>query len=174
MSRCPTSEPENEVLASLWARAKVDHLMDKDLAGIQRGKPDPAIKEEILGLGLRYQLLTQFTSFVAVEHLRITEGGQVRTVRRAGRDARGRQLRGRVRRAGWVWAAWRMAALPAQDGAARMMLHAPRPDGRQSQRQNAARIGFTSEGRPSRWKSNSRRWTRPESRKTRRNQSSSS
>jgi len=76
----PGEKPDNEVLASLWARAKVDHLMGKNLAGIQRGKPDPAIKEEILGLGLRFQLLTQFTSFVAVEHLRITEGGQARTV----------------------------------------------------------------------------------------------
>ncbi len=76
----PQTEPANEVLAPLWARAKVDDLMGKDLAGVQRGQPDPAVKEEILGLGLRFQLLTQFTSFVAVEHLRITEGDTVRTV----------------------------------------------------------------------------------------------
>ena len=76
----PEKEPANEVLAPLWARAKVDDLMGKDLAGVQRGQPDPAVKEEILGLGLRFQLLTQFTSFVAVEHLRITEGDKVRTV----------------------------------------------------------------------------------------------
>ena len=76
----PGEEPKDDVLASLWARAKVEHLMDQDLAGMQQGNPDPAIKEEILGLGLRYQLLTQYTSFVAVEHLRITEGGQSRTV----------------------------------------------------------------------------------------------
>jgi len=76
----PEEEAKNEVLASLWARAKVDDLMQQDLAGIQRGQPNAAMKEEILGLGLRYQLLTQFTSFVAVEHLRITEGNTVRTV----------------------------------------------------------------------------------------------
>jgi Ca-activated chloride channel family protein len=76
----PGEAQENDVLASLWARAKVDHFMGQDLAGMQRGNPDPAVKEEILGLGLRYQLLTQFTSFVAVEHLRITEGDTVRTV----------------------------------------------------------------------------------------------
>ena len=76
----PEEEAKNEVLASLWARAKVDDLMQQDLAGIQGGSPNPAMKEEILGLGLRYQLLTQFTSFVAVEHLRITEGNTVRTV----------------------------------------------------------------------------------------------
>jgi len=76
----PAEEPKNEVLASLWARAKVAHLMHQDLAGVQRGTPNPAMKEEILGLGLRYQLLTQFTSFVAVEHKRITKDGQTRTV----------------------------------------------------------------------------------------------
>jgi len=76
----PEKEPANEVLAPLWARAKVADLMQQNLAGVQRGQPDPAMKEEILGLGLRFQLLTQFTSFVAVEHLRITEGGKVRTV----------------------------------------------------------------------------------------------
>jgi Ca-activated chloride channel family protein len=76
----PGEKPKDDALASLWARAKVEDLMDRDLAGMQRGKPDPAIKEEILGLGLRYQLLTQYTSFVAVEHVRITEGGQARTV----------------------------------------------------------------------------------------------
>jgi Ca-activated chloride channel family protein len=76
----PKKAPENEVLASLWARAKVDDLMSQDMLGVQRGNPDPAMKETVLGLGLRYQLLTQFTSFVAVEHLKITEGGEARTV----------------------------------------------------------------------------------------------
>ena len=78
--RLPDQQPKDDVLASLWARAKVDDLMGQDLAGIQRGNPNPAIKEEILGLGLRYQLLTQFTSFVAVEHKRITKDGKLVTV----------------------------------------------------------------------------------------------
>jgi len=78
--KLPGDEPENEVLAPLWARAKVEHLMDQDLAGVQSGNVNAAIKEEVLGLGLRYSLLTQFTSFVAVEHVRITEGGQARTI----------------------------------------------------------------------------------------------
>ena len=76
----PAEAPQNEDLASLWARAKIAHLMDQDLSAAQRGKPNPAIKEEILGLGLRYRLMTQYTSFVAVEHKRITEGGRVKTV----------------------------------------------------------------------------------------------
>jgi len=76
----PRKEPRNELLASLWARAKVEHLMRQDLTAIQRGTPDPGIAEEILGLGLQYRLLTQFTSFVAVEHKRTTEGGPAKTV----------------------------------------------------------------------------------------------
>ena len=76
----PGKEQANQAIASLWARAKVDDLMNGDLANIQRGQPDPARKEEILGLGLRYQLLTQFTSFVAVEEQVTTQGGQPKTI----------------------------------------------------------------------------------------------
>ncbi|HUS47911.1 MAG TPA: VWA domain-containing protein, partial [Phycisphaerae bacterium] len=76
----PASEPENAVAAPLWARAKVDYLMSQDLANVQAGKPDPAIKESIVGLGMTYRLLTQFTSFVAVEEKTVTIGGQPKTV----------------------------------------------------------------------------------------------
>jgi len=76
----PAEQPKDDALASLWARAKVEHLMNQDMLGFQQGNPNPAIKEEILGLGLRHRLMTQFTSFVAVEKVRITEGGQSRTV----------------------------------------------------------------------------------------------
>jgi len=76
----PASEDENEVLAPLWARAKVEALMDKDLAAVQARKPDPAIKETIVGLGMKYRLLTPYTSLVAVEERTVTVGGQPRTV----------------------------------------------------------------------------------------------
>lgn len=76
----PESNADNAVLAPLWARAKVDHLMDQDLTGIQQEQPNPAVKEEIVGLGLRYQLLTQFTSFVAVEKTQVTKDGRLQTV----------------------------------------------------------------------------------------------
>lgn len=77
----PQDNPDNAVLAPQWARAKVDHLTMQDMAGLQQGKIEPALKEEIIGLGITYRLLTPFTSFVAVEELRITEGGQPRTIR---------------------------------------------------------------------------------------------
>ncbi|MHC4088765.1 MAG: VIT and vWA domain-containing protein [Planctomycetota bacterium] len=76
----PQDAPDDDVVATLWARAKVENLMSSDLAGIQRGQPDPAIKEQIVGLGMNYRLMTQFTSFVAVEELTITREGVTRTV----------------------------------------------------------------------------------------------
>jgi Ca-activated chloride channel family protein len=72
--------PEHDVLASLWARTKIADLMSQDFNGIQQGTPQPKVREAITQLGLDYRLLTQFTSFVAVEELIITEGGQPRRI----------------------------------------------------------------------------------------------
>jgi Ca-activated chloride channel family protein len=74
------SEPRHDVLASLWARARIDDLMAQDYAGIQQGTPRPELREAVTQLGLDHRLMTQFTSFVAVEEMRVTEGGQPRTV----------------------------------------------------------------------------------------------
>ncbi len=76
----PGFEPEHDVLATLWARTKIADLMAQDFNGIQQGNPKPKVREAITQLGLDYRLMTQFTSFVAVEELIITEGGQPRRV----------------------------------------------------------------------------------------------
>ena len=76
----PELEPEHDVLATLWARTKIADLMAQDYNGIQQGNPKSTIREAITQLGLDYRLMTQFTSFVAVEELFITEGGQPRRV----------------------------------------------------------------------------------------------
>ena len=76
----PDSEPEHDVLATLWARRRVDDLMSRDFEGIQSGEPQSNIKEAITRIGLQYRLMTQFTSFVAVEETIITEGGQPRRI----------------------------------------------------------------------------------------------
>ena len=73
-------QEQHEALASLWARAKVDDLMGQDWAGVQNRTPRPGIKQEITQLGLTYRLMTQFTSFVAVEETIVTEGGEPRTI----------------------------------------------------------------------------------------------
>ena len=76
----PGFEPEHDVLATLWARTKIGDLMAQDYNGIQQGNPKSDVREAITQLGLDYRLMTQFTSFVAVEELIITEGGQPRRV----------------------------------------------------------------------------------------------
>lgn len=76
----PNTEPAHDVLASLWARERIEWLMEQDWKGIQTGSPDKSIKGDITRLGLEFGLVTQFTSFVAVEERVITEGGKPKTV----------------------------------------------------------------------------------------------
>ena len=70
----------NGAIASMWARAKVDDLMWQDLAGLQSGNFPEALREEIVQTALAHRLMTQFTSFVAVEDRVVNEGGTQRTV----------------------------------------------------------------------------------------------
>ena len=76
----PDTEPAHEVLAPLWARARIASLMEQDWLGIQQGSPDRDTKGAITQLGLEFSLVTQFTSFVAVEEKVITEGGRPKTI----------------------------------------------------------------------------------------------
>jgi len=76
----PESEAQHDVLATLWARTRIDDLMSQDFNGLQRGTMKDDVKETITQLGLEYRLMTQFTSFVAVEEMSFTEGGQPRRV----------------------------------------------------------------------------------------------
>lgn len=76
----PAAEPRRDVLASLWARTRIADLMAKDYAGAQRGAMNPEVQEAVTQLGLDFRLMTQFTSFVAVEEMTITDGGEPRCV----------------------------------------------------------------------------------------------
>ena len=69
----PAEESRHDVLASLWARNRIEDLLDEDRVGTQR-------REDVIGLGLEYQLMTPFTSFVAVEEMIVRDGGQPRRV----------------------------------------------------------------------------------------------
>jgi hypothetical protein len=76
----PAQEEENQSLAQLWARTRIDDLMSQDWTGMQSGNPRKELREQITQLGLDYRLMTQFTSFVAVEEQTVVEGGVTRTV----------------------------------------------------------------------------------------------
>ncbi len=72
----PGEPPDHDALASLWARAKVKDLMNRDLAALQQGAFPEDLKSEITNLGIEFRLMTQFTSFVAVEEMTVTVGGE--------------------------------------------------------------------------------------------------
>lgn len=52
-------------LARLWAREKVSQLLDRRAVGV----PDQAIRKEVLPLALEFQIVTPYTSLVAIEKL---------------------------------------------------------------------------------------------------------
>jgi Ca-activated chloride channel family protein len=72
----PQAPPDHAALASLWARAKVAELMMQDYAGLQSGQFPEELKKQVTGLGIEFRLMTQFTSFVAVEEMTVTVGGE--------------------------------------------------------------------------------------------------
>lgn len=74
------NEPRHDVLASLWARTRIDDLMSQDYNGIQSGAAREDIREAITQLGLDFRLMTQFTSYVAVEEMTVTDGGEPRKI----------------------------------------------------------------------------------------------
>jgi Ca-activated chloride channel family protein len=76
----PETDNSHDVLATLWASTRIEDLMSQDWSGIQQGTAKPEVKETITQLGLEYRLMTQFTSFVAVEEMIVTDGGQPRRV----------------------------------------------------------------------------------------------
>lgn len=76
----PENEARHDVLSSLWARNRIDDLMSKDYQGAQNGSMKTDLKEAIVNLGLEFRLMTQFTSFVAVEEMIVTDGGVPRRV----------------------------------------------------------------------------------------------
>ncbi len=67
----PDGQPENSSIATLWARRRIDALESANAANN---------RDAITKLGLDFQLMTAFTSFVAVEDRVVNEGGHSRTV----------------------------------------------------------------------------------------------
>ncbi len=69
-------------VTSLWARRKVQDLTRLDWMAQTRGNQDGRDKtvQEITSLGLKYGIMTAYTSFVAVEQRVVNMGGKQRTV----------------------------------------------------------------------------------------------
>src|SRR3989440_1111450 len=75
-----SSQSQHDVLSTLWARTRVEDLMSQDFKGAQQGAMKDEVKQAVIQLGLDYRLMTQFTSFVAVEEMIVTDGGQPRRI----------------------------------------------------------------------------------------------
>ncbi len=76
----PESEENNAAIGSVWARAKVDDLMTKDWMGMQTGHPSAELKQQIISVALAHKIMTQYTSFVAVEEKINPNGGELITI----------------------------------------------------------------------------------------------
>lgn len=76
----PAREASHAAIASMWARARVDDLTDRDLRGLQTGRFPEPLREEVVTVALEHRIMTPFTSFVAVEDRVVNEGGVARTV----------------------------------------------------------------------------------------------
>ena len=50
-------------IAKLWAKSKIEHLMDQKIVGVD----EESIKKQVTPLALKYGLMSKYTSFVAVE-----------------------------------------------------------------------------------------------------------
>lgn len=67
---------DNSALRYLWARERIAELGD-----YQKLSPDSEYRDEIKRLGLEYNLLTAYTSFIAVDDMIANPEGQSRTVK---------------------------------------------------------------------------------------------
>ncbi len=66
---------DNEALRYLWARKKIERLDD------YRKRFGNNTKQEVIDLGLKYNLVTKYTSFVAVDNEVVNRNGRQKTVK---------------------------------------------------------------------------------------------
>ena len=72
----PATDLDGSAIETLWARQKIEDLQNQDWMGAQTGNPNPSIKEQIVQVALEHRLMSQYTSFVAVEEKIRNPGGQ--------------------------------------------------------------------------------------------------
>ena len=72
----PEAQADHDVIATLWARAKVDQVLEPHAKQVSIGAAPQPVKDQIVALGEQFSIMTQFTSFVAVEKSRMTLDGE--------------------------------------------------------------------------------------------------
>lgn len=76
----PARDQAGSAIASLWARDRVDQLMRQNWLAAQRGGSTEDTSA-IVDVALEFGIMSQYTSFVAVESRVVNIGGKQRTVR---------------------------------------------------------------------------------------------
>lgn len=77
----PEQEPRNDSLASLWARTRIDDLTNSVLKEGTASDTERADANNLITqIGLEFSLLTEFTSFVAVEEQPVNYNGDPKTI----------------------------------------------------------------------------------------------
>jgi Ca-activated chloride channel family protein len=76
----PAREPRHAALASLWARARVDELLRRDLAALQSGRFPAELRAQVEEVALAQRLVTPFTSFVAIDERVVNREGRLESV----------------------------------------------------------------------------------------------
>jgi len=74
--KLPKNEPDHEAMATVWARQKVHQLMNQ----MVRDGQTKELIEKVTQLGLTFRLMTQWTSFVAVEEKVVNVDGKPETI----------------------------------------------------------------------------------------------
>jgi Ca-activated chloride channel family protein len=72
----PEVETSHSEIAQIWARSAVDELMALDWFGANDQAFNKKLTEQVIKLALQFHIMTQFTSFVAVDEKSHTSPGQ--------------------------------------------------------------------------------------------------
>lgn len=72
------ADKSNAALRYLWARERIKYL---DYLGGQYSREDTPIAEQITNLGLKYNLMTNYTSFIAIDEVVVNKDGKQTTVK---------------------------------------------------------------------------------------------
>ncbi|MFM1883544.1 MAG: hypothetical protein RJA05_1953, partial [Planctomycetota bacterium] len=72
----PGSGNAADMLPSLWARSQVDDALAPVLKELEQESVPAEVRRRVTSLGEGWQVMTPFTSFVAIEKARVTVGGR--------------------------------------------------------------------------------------------------
>ncbi|EKE28894.1 MAG: hypothetical protein ACD_2C00267G0006 [uncultured bacterium (gcode 4)] len=67
-------EKENSSIAAFWARQKIDDIYRENSF-----MPNPKLEEEVTALGLKFSIMSEFTSFIAIDDTVRNGSGQIDT-----------------------------------------------------------------------------------------------